>query len=583
MLLELSIRNFAIIDDMSIRFHEGMTVLSGETGAGKSIIVNAVNLLLGSRASAVSIRTGSETAELEALFSLFPAAMEKAEHRFESKNANYKAIRSILQKSDLDEGDELMVRRIIARDGRNRVYINGRLSTMKLLGEIAEKLASISGQHAHQGLLDEDEHLAILDRFGGLWHLREKTGEAFRNLQPMMRQRNALCRKKEDLEKEKNQQEAEKEEIRSAAIEHNEDQTLTKELGRLKNAQTLYAAAHENLEKLYAKDNSISEQLGECANLLSKAASIDNELEPCGKRLESLIFQVQDIAEDLRAYLGKLEIDPGLIQEKEARLDQLKKLMRKYGPNLQDVLDHLERIERVFQEQEEIDGNIQALSREIEEQNNKLFDLAKMLSEKRRKAAAELSEKVMEKLSLLKMSHTRFEVCVLPLQNRESNDADKKADFVCETGMDEVFFRMAPGKEDALCPLAHIASGGELSRVVLALKVILSETDMVSSIIFDEVDAGIGGAVAEMVGQMLSSLAKTHQIICITHLPQIAKFADHHFHIEKTHVSGRAKTTIRQLGAEERIEEIARMLGGETLTEATLLHAKEMMELVNRQ
>lgn len=564
MLRELSIKNFAIIDDLHICFSDGLTILSGETGAGKSIILNAVNLLLGSRATAQLIRTDAESAELEATFQI----------AFKSR------VSEIMVQHGYSSSEELLIRRIISRRGRHRIYINGRLATIQLLNSITENLASISGQHEHQGLLKEEQQLLILDQFGGLVPLRKQVSKLFHEILPLitgLKKLNAIKdRQSEHIEL----LEFQKKEIIQTSIIPGEDSALEKERMRLKNGETLYQAVHDSIEALYNTQGAVVERLVEVKRNLDRVCQIDSELSSAAKGIADSTFQIEDIIEQLSNYLKNIQIDETRLEDVEARLDILQKLKRKYGGSLDTVIAHLESIEHELSEVENISDKINATEAKLSELHSQLAKLALKLSEKRDHTAINLAKKLEMELTTLKMSQTQFQVFLRTISAGDKADPyltiDGKA--IDETGIDCASFLIAPNVGEDLKPLIGIASGGELSRVVLALKAILAETESVETVVFDEVDAGIGGGVAEVVGKKLSFLARHHQVICITHLPQIAKFGDHHFKISKHVEQGRTITNIDPLGDEERIKEIARMLGGVEITRATIDHAREMLD-----
>ena len=565
MLRELSIKNFAIIDDLHICFSDGLTILSGETGAGKSIILNAVNLLLGSRATAQLIRTDAESAELEATFQI----------AFKSR------VSEIMVQHGYNSSEELLIRRIISRNGRHRIYINGRLATIQLLNSITENLASISGQHEHQGLLKEEQQLLILDQFGGLVPLRKQVSKLFHEILPLITELNKLNAIKDRQSEHIELLEFQKKEIIQTSITPGEDSALEKERMRLKNGETLYQAAHDSIEALYNTQGAVVERLVEVRRNLDRVCQIDSELSSAAKGIADTTFQIEDIIEELRNYLKNIQIDETRLEDVEARLDILQKLKRKYGGSLDAVIAHLESIEHELSEVENISDKINATEAKLSELHSQLAKLALKLSKKRDHTAINLAKKLEMELTTLKMSQTQFQVFLRTISAGDKADPyltiDGKA--IDETGIDCASFLIAPNVGENLKPLAGIASGGELSRVVLALKAILAETESVETVVFDEVDAGIGGGVAEVVGKKLSFLARHHQVICITHLPQIAKFGDHHFKISKHVEQGRTITNIDPLGDEERIKEIARMLGGVEITRATIDHAREMLDV----
>ena len=563
MLKVLSIRNFAIIDDLHIDFSDGLTILSGETGAGKSIILNAVNLLLGSRASAELVRTGAPSAELEALFQI----------------SSTSSVARTMSDNGYDPAEGLLIRRLISRSDSNRVYVNGRLATIGLLTTITENLASISGQHAHQGLLREDQQLLILDQFGGLMTQRRQVFDNYHQILPLIDKLSQLESIRQRQDEHRELLEFQRNEITAAELTPDEDAALEQERLRLKNAEALYRTVYNSIEELYGSSGSVIERLLEVKKNLATAGRIDSQLKTTAESLASASYQIEDLTEGLRAHLNLIQIDDQRLEAVEGRLDILNKLKRKYGGSLAAVFSQLETIEDGLSKAENISQQI----REVEEQLGKLHDQLTRrvleLSQKRAKTAKKLALTVVAELGSLKMSQTEFQAVIYPIA------ADRKTNFyltaqddtITETGIDRATFMIAPNPGEELKPLAGIASGGELSRVVLALKAILAETDEVETIVFDEVDAGIGGGTAEVVGRKLSELARHHQVICITHLPQIAKFGEHHFSISKHINDGRTLTAIQPLNKEERYKEIARMLGGEKITQTTLDHARELL------
>ena len=564
MLQELSIRNFTIIDNLHISFSDGLTILSGETGAGKSILINAINLLLGSRATDRFIRTGAETAELEALFQITP----------ESR------VSGIMQEHGHDPSEGLLVRRIISRSNRHRIYINGRLATIQLLNSITENLASISGQHAHQGLLKEEQQLVMLDQFGGLMSLRTEVYKCFHEIVPLIRKMRNLNAMRNQQTEHTSLLEFQKKEIVAASVIPGEDKTLEQEKTRLKNGEALHRAVNKSIEELYSAQGAIAERLMEVKKNLDKACQIDPELYPNAEGVAEVTFRLEDIVEELRTYLKNIQIDEKRLEEVEKRLDILAKLKRKYDGSIENVISYLESINHELSGIENISEKLTETEAELSDLHSKLSKLALRLSAKRKETAKILGGKVEKELSALEMSGTKFQISIQTIsadQNTDSNLAiEGKA--ITETGIDRAVFMIAPNIGESLKPLANIASGGELSRVVLALKAILAKTESVELIVFDEVDAGIGGGVAEIVGRKLSLLADHHQIICITHLPQIAKFGNNHFRISKNVSNGRTRTGIDLLSEEERVKETARMLGGVEITRATIDHAREMLQ-----
>jgi len=564
MLKELRIRNFAIIEILAISFSSGLTVLSGETGAGKSIIINALNLLLGHRATGKYIRTGTETAEVEGFFEI----------------DGHEQIKNIMEKNGLDPSNGLLIRRIISKKDRHKIFINDRQSTIQLLSHLTANLVNISGQHAHQRLLNEDEHLFILDQFGKIMPLRRKVYELFHQLLPLIEKlkelKNQKTRQAERIELIKFQAK----EIIEADIQNQEDEYLENERLKLQHAETIFKKISMSIEQLYDSDNSIIEILSKVQKDVEQASGIDKSLTSINESIQEANALIDDITAELRSYMDRIEIDDKRLQFVEDRIYLLNGLKKKYGGSLKSIDDHLKKIQEELGDQETIEDKIESAENEVNEVYKKLKENIYKLSEKRKKCSEELSNAVEKELHQLKMNQTRFKVKISHKKKDENTDeflTDGKYIFT-ETGMDRSHFMIAPNVGEEMKPLASIASGGELSRVVLALKAILSGTESVSTVIFDEVDSGIGGGVAEMVGQKMVALSDHHQIICITHLPQIAKYGQHHFRIEKHVNDGRTHTTITPINHNERIHEIARMLGGEIITEKTIEHAREMIE-----
>lgn len=564
MLQELSIRNFAIIDDLRIQFAPGLTILSGETGAGKSILINAINLVLGSRASSALIRTGCETAELEALFRVSPRSA---------------AARTMVAR-EYTSGEGLLIRRIVSRTDSNRIYINGRLATIQLLCTITENLASISGQHVHQNLLKEEHHLLILDQFGGLLPMRQAIFETYHEMLPLMEKLERLRALKKRRAQQVELLQYQSGEIESAALTAGEDDRLEQERNRLKNSELLFQTVYQAVEEIYSGQGSAAEKLAAVRKDLEKAGRVDSALSPGVDQLTQINFLLEELIEHLRNYLKTVETDENRLEAVEERLDLINKLKRKYGGSLDAVIAHSETISRELAEVETVDEQITATEKQLGGCHRRLAESALNLSQQRRKTAKALAHEVEAELKNLKMGQTRFEVALhrVPTGDRTSAFLQVNGMQVFESGLDRAVFRIAPNVGEELKPLTAIASGGELSRIVLALKSILAATDAVETVIFDEVDAGIGGGTAEVVGHKLLDLSAHHQVICITHLPQIAKFGTHHFSISKRVVRGRTLTAITVLDENGRVEELARMLGGVDITPTTLNHARELLK-----
>ena len=549
MLAELTIRNFAIIDELSISFSPGLTVITGETGAGKSILVNAINLLLGSRGSADLIRGGSQEATVTALF-----------------------LRG-------KEDEEFLVQRILTVSGRNRVHVNGELTTVSTLTDLCRGLVSISGQHEHQLFLDPQAQLHILDRYGDLEEMRQTYGATFARLREtgaaLERLRRQLRERRERAELSRFQVE----EIVRAKIEPDEELGLAAEREILRHAERLHQGAVSAYDLLYGESGAVVERLGQCEKILADLGRLDQTLQSPMGTLEDLRHRLEDVALSLRDYYQRMEADPARLQWVEERLDLLGRLMRKYGGSTRAVLAQGERLRQELEAVEEGEAEIAARERELEDVRRQAVSEARDLSTSRCETAERLTRALEGRLAALDMPQSRFTVPFTTDQQGTQGYAVQVGEYLLdESGMDRVTFLFSanPGEEPR--PMAKIASGGELSRIVLAIKELQARERAEETLIFDEVDAGIGGRTADMVGQRLKALARRHQVICITHLPQIACYGDHHFAVRKDTRQGRTTTSLDELSGEARLEEIARMLGGVMVSTKTRAHAREMLE-----
>lgn len=559
MLSRLTIANFAIIKHLDISFQPGLNILSGETGAGKSIIINAMNLILGSRASGDLIRTGSDEATVEALFTLPPSG----------------DLALLLQELAIPFDGELLIRRSLHREGRNRITINGTIATLQMLASLGDHLVSISGQHEHQRLLRQDNHLSILDEFGGLAGDREAFSELFTTCQSLRAELGVLEREIAEMKDKQELARFQREEIDAARIEEGEDESLLKEKVRLEHAEHLLETVSETYQALYESDRSLLSGLFECTRRLEKAAKMDDRLEHIARTLGESRLLLEETAMSLREIRETIEMDPQRLEAVQERLEILRRLKRKYGPTLADVLAFRERIAAGMDKQHGKEEKRRELQSRLTALEEELLAAALSLSKRRKKAARHLEEAVETELDDLNMPKTRFQVSFLGRE--EAQDPEKSLSMVRIEGIDRVEFLLSPNVGEQLKPLAKIASGGELSRIMLALKSILAKSASVESLIFDEVDAGIGGATAEVVGEKLEALARYHQIMCITHLPQIASKAHTHYRVRKSIVDGRTESSILELDQKERVEEIARLLAGRRVTPQALAHAREMV------
>jgi DNA repair protein RecN (Recombination protein N) len=561
MLTELHIRNFAIIEELGVTFGAGLNVISGETGAGKSIIVGAVNLLLGERASADMIRAEADAAVVEAAFAI----------------GEEPAVAARLQDAGCGGGEELVVRRIVSASGRNRVYLNGAIAAMPLLAGIAPSLVNICGQHEHQVLLRVESHLDLLDGFGRLLPLREEYRRQYGRAQGLRERLRELA----ELQARRLEREEELRfhlrELEAAAIKPGEDESLQEEKRVLANMTRLMEHSDAAYETLYGRKGSLLEELRRAADHVREVRRIDAGLTLAPEDMEALYYQLEEMALTLRDYRRRLSFEPERLAAVEERLELLHSLKRKYGGSLESLRARREELAGELQGLQSLEAERGAREREAAEADEEAHRLAAALSGRRHEAAGRLEAAVEAEIRRLNMKEARFAVrFAAPALAGGGEPA------LHERGQDEVSFHISPNPGEPLRPLHRIASGGELSRVILAMKKVLARVGAVGTIVFDEVDSGIGGATAEMVGEMLRDVSRHHQVICITHLPQIACFADRHYRVVKMSAAGRTTTRMDELADEERADEIARMLGGVTLTDTTREHAREMVHAAGR-
>jgi DNA repair protein RecN (Recombination protein N) len=542
MLRFLRVRHFALIDQLELHFNPGFNLLSGETGAGKSILVDALGLLAGAKASADTIRTGETRAIVEAIFEV--------------------DLRDDLDRLGLVAEDDLIIRREISSDGRNRVYINNQPTTVTVLKELAPALLDIHGQHEQQTLLDTGNQLNLIDAFANATELAAKVRDLDAQIQTAQTQLNDLMLEHARSVERLDFLGFQRDEIQKASPKSGESDEARAKLDVLAHAGKLHDAAALGYDILYDSDSSVSSLLGQTQRALRDAVQFDKRLDPIIEQAEAARILIQDIADALRDYSSRIEADPRELERLQSRLAELERLQRKYGP---DLLGHLNRV------QVEMDsiGLTESRKEELEEKISGLFGdyskAAEALSRKRRTASKTLEDRVVRELKSLAMPNTRFEMHwsdVTPGRAR---------------GIDRAEFRISanPGEEPR--PLDRIASGGELSRIMLALRTVMTVDRAQKTLVFDEVDAGIGGKAAETVGKKLQELASRYQVLCVTHLAQIAAFAAHQYSIEKLVLDGRTVTHVEPLAGPARIEELARMMSGTRVTEAAREHIKELL------
>lgn len=563
MLTEITIENFALIDKVRLQFGAGLNVLTGETGAGKSIVIDAVEAVLGGRASADYVRTGCDRAVVEAVFDL---------------SGNPGRVRALSDMGvELDDDSLLVVRRELSRGGRSSVRLNGRPATAGMLREAMTGLIDLHGQHEHQSLLDPDRHLELLDQFGGepLLAIRHRVAVVHQNLAAVERDLRGLVGDEKDRLRREDLLKYQLEELDRAKLRAGEEEDLLAERRILMGAEKLKLAAQRSYAMLYEGDQrqlSVTDLLARIGSELGEAARIDPSLQPVIELLQTAGYQLEEAARTLGNYREKVEYDPERLEAIEARLDMIAGLKRKYGNTIDEILsygqtvrDELVRLSNA----EEMAADLRARRKVL---GAELAGAAAELTDQRKSVALELALRVESELAGLGMGKARFEVGITPDQAGGEEWAG-----VGPAGRDRVEFLLSPNPGEPLKPLVKIVSGGEMSRIMLAIKVVLARVDGVPTLIFDEIDAGISGRAAQAVSEKLSLLSAESQVLCVTHLPQIAAMADDHFLISKEEADGRTITRVLSLDDEGRILEIARMIGGSDLTRLTLDHAGEMV------
>lgn len=557
MLSELSIKNFAIIEALSISFEKGLTVLSGETGAGKSIIIDAIHLLVGGRGSAEFVRHGEDKAEIEGLFQI-----ENNNHPLHEKAQEFGI--------DVEEG-MVVLRRDISKSGKSVCRVNGKLVTISTLREIGGTLVDIHGQHEHQELMDETRHLSLLDQFGG-----EKVANALSEYIDIYHSYEKTVKRLKQLS-ENEQQMAHRldlisfqlEEIQSANLKINEDEKLYEERKRLSNFEKIHEALNLSYTALQG-DNKGLDWLGLAMSHLDEAASIDSNYKEIAESTSNSFYLLEEVMRTLRNELDDLEFDPERLNEIEDRLNEINQLKRKYGKTIEEILEYGAKIEEELETLQNKETHIEKLNKELSTIKKDLSVEARELSNIRQQFAGELTDLIHKELKELYMEKTVFEVRFVSNYDSFTSDGSDKVEFYISTN---------PG--EPLKPLSKIASGGELSRIMLALKSIFSKHQGITSIIFDEVDTGVSGRVAQSIAEKIYNVSVDSQVLCISHLPQVAAMADTHLYIAKDIMDGRTRTSVQKLDENEKIREIGRMISGVEITDLTREHAKELLQLAN--
>ena len=552
MITELYMENIALIDQLRLTFSPRLNILTGETGAGKSVILRSLGLVLGERASSNIVRQRQDQAV--------------AQISTDPEPLTFQQMRQVMGDVNLDPEEYPTLHRQVSKSGRSRSNINGNVVNLNQLKLIGDLLVDIHGQHQHQSLFRKELHHQILDDFGGLTPLRQQVADPYEELLRLKRQIAKLSQSYQQLESEKELLAFQVEDIETAELEVGEEERLQNERKRLANAQQLYELSDEIYSGLYRGqiESSVLDTLKGLNKSFSKLLTIDDSVEETSRRLESALYEIEDLAHEVRNYRDQVEFLPGQLDKIVDRLGTINRLKQKYGATIQQILDHYQTAVEKLEKIELSSDQIQDLQEQSEITQKLAQDRAQKLSTQRRTIARKLERLIQKELHTLSMEKSQFRIA-------------QRQIALGSSGIDEIEFLISTNVGSELKPLTQIASGGEISRVMLALKSVLAQTDLIPTLVFDEIDAGIGGHTANVVGQKLKDLSQFRQLICITHLPQIASLADKHFRVEKKIVGNQTLISAKELTMDERIEEIARMQGGRD-TQTAIAHAKELLK-----
>ena len=569
MLKTLLIKNYALIEHLSVEFSSGLVIITGETGAGKSIIIDALGLVLGERASVEAVRTGADKAVVETLFDI----------------AGNARLRTLLAENALDVADELIVRREVSAKGQSRCFINDSPVTLALLKQMGELLVDLHGQHDHQSLLRVETHCSVLDDFGGLDGMVGEYHSAYVRLRALVTELEELQQREQYLREQRAFHLFQAQEIDAVAPQPGEEEQLETELRILENSEKLFGATSELYTLLYEGDRSVHDLLVVARNQLHALAEIDKQFADAARECGSAEAVVGELAKFIQSYNARVEFAPDRLEELRERIGSLSFLKKKYGGSVESILARREEIAKEIALAENFEGILGRLTGNLDNARAACATLAGRLSAKRHEIAKKIDRMIVQELAKLGIPQARFSTRIAQAEQETktaSGDSvmrGRTAVALNARGYDQVEFHISTNVGEDERPLSRVASGGEISRVMLALKSILAKTDRLPVLIFDEIDVGVSGRIAQAVGAALKNLAGFHQVIAITHLPQIAGFAETHFAVTKTEQGGRTSTHLRQLTLEEQVREVARLMSGAEVTETGLAGARELMGL----
>ena len=564
MLRSLYIRDYALIEELNVEFDSGLNIITGETGAGKSILIGALKLILGERASSDAIRTGSKKAIVEGIFD----------------NTGSPRVQKLLEAYDYDVASEIILRREIT-SSQSRAFINDTPANLQVVREVASHLIDLHGQHEHQLLLRTETHIEMLDNFGGLEGLLSRYKKQYDAVGRLIRERDALRARELDLRQQKELFEFQVREIDEVNPEDGEEEALETERHVLEHAERLFEVSAQLYQILYEDEGAVSDQLVRVRNELQDLARVDPTLENSATEASSAHIIVTELAKFLQDYNARIEFNPERLEVIRERLGELENLKRKYGGSLAAVIAYRKEIGVKYDLAKDFEGAIESLNENIDTEQHTLSDLAHRLSAKRREVAVRIEQAIVAELSKLGMASSRFEVRADQRPSAEGWIRNETApDVRLEAfthGMDLVEFYISTNPGESLKPLASVASGGEISRIMLALKTTLAKSERLPILVFDEIDTGISGAIARKVGENMRDLATYHQIVAITHLPQIASLGNVHLRVSKSVLDGRTRTTVDRLSDEEHTAQVATLISGAEITDAALESARELI------
>ncbi len=567
MIKSLEVKDYALIEHINIEFGNGLNIITGETGAGKSILIDAMSLLLGERAATEVIRKGASKSMVEGIFNV-------------TENSK---VKKLLEENEIEFNDELIIRREISLKGSNRCFINDTPVSLNLIKEIGNYLVDIHGQHEHQSLLRTETHIDFLDEFGNHKSEINNYKSIYDLLNKTIRELKSLKEKESLLKEKKDIFSYQIKEIDSVSPEEGEEDKLTAELNIMENSEKLLELTSSIYQKIFDEENSIYDSLVKVKNKLEELSSIDSRFSENQAECDTALTLIKDISHSMRDYNSKIDLEQDNLDKIRERLSSINLLKKKYGGSVNSVLEYRKKIGNEFDLANNYSENISALEEQINKFRLDCGAAAENISKKRKIISNKIQKEVVEVLNILGITNATFKVMINQIVCDKSEENfitfDKKNYKYNSSGYDEVEFFISTNIGEDLKPLSKVASGGEVSRIMLALKTILAKNDKLPLLIFDEIDTGVSGRVAQKVGQSLKSLASFHQIISITHLPQIAGLADHHFAVEKKSNTDRVVSDIRKLNKEERIKEVAKLMSGELISEASIKSARELMGL----